>query len=434
VNYRQTAVWMFTRLACLLLLIVCLLALQNGDATPREILDAALGFLAIGALLVLAAGLTWSLLPSLHRGYDAYNQGAGAHDVWFLGGFAALGTALFVLLQRGFRRAVGHAAAALGPVAAVTVFLLVLSARMPEASYVLAWPLISTLLAYAVLYAPRRMSGIRRAGVLAAGALPAILVCGPLLRDLATISSPERSELPMIVLALVLGMGSVLLTAQRRFIVRSLAGAAIACFAVAGTAAPYGPAPLPQPNRMVYLKDAATWKAYWMMPAGPLDAWARPFFAGDTRARVHPDAFGWNSRAMWLAPAPRTDIAYPAIASVSDVDDGKLRHVRFRLQAKPDVPFIDLTLSGSDASSSSVNGLRLSSGRMASYTLALYGMGGQTLDFSFDLESDKIAAFDIAERTPGLPAHAAPERPATLPPPLTPMTATTIARDRLVFR
>ena len=55
-------------------------------------------------------------------------------------------------------------------------------------------------------------------------------------------------------------------------------------------------------------------------------------------------------------------------------------------------------------------------------------------DFRFDVESDKRAEIAIHERTPGLPPNSAPARPAGLPPPVTPMTATTISSDRLVFR
>ncbi|MDB5961213.1 MAG: hypothetical protein JWP59_2507 [Massilia sp.] len=438
VSYSLDAVWAFTRLACLMLVIVCVLAIDRGEVSVREIVDAALGFVAIAAVLVLAAALVWNLLPSLHRGYDARNVGAGMRDFWFLGGFAALGTALFVVLQRRFRRAVGHGAAALGPLLAATVLLLVLSWQMPQASYTLVWPLIGTLLAYGVLYAPQisgfgTMANIRRAAVLGAGAVPALWILAPLLKDMYVITSPERSELPMIVLALLLGMASVLLTAQRRFIVRGLGVAGIACFAVAGSASPYGASALPQPNRMVYLKDAATWRAYWMMPNAALDAWSRGFFPEGARARLQVDPFGWNSGPVWLAVAPRTAVEFPAMASVSDVDDGNQRHVRFTLSTKAAVPFVDLVLSGAETYKTSVNGRPLSDQRSAGYSISLYGMGGQTLDFRFDLESDKRAVIDVHERRPGLPAEAAAERPAGLQPPLTPMTATTIATDSLVF-
>jgi hypothetical protein len=435
-SYSVGSVWALTRLACLLLAIVACIALHRGDATIRDIADAALGFLFISTMLVMAAALVWSAIPSLHRGYDSYNYGAGTRDLWFLGGFSALGTALFVLLQRGFRRAVGNAAASLGPLLVAVLLLLAASWKAPHASYVLAWPLIGTLLAYGALYAPgaNRWPGIRRALVLFAGAAPAAALIAPLVKDVYTITSPEHTELPMIALALLLGMASVLLTAQRRFIVRGLAAASAACFAVASAAAPYGTEPIPQPNRMVYLKDAYTWKSYWMMPAGPLDSWARKFFPSQTQARVQVDAFGYGSPKMWLAPAPRTPVAFPELATVRDDDDGKLRKIQFTLQAKPDVPFIDLALSGSDAFRTTVNGRQLTNIRTASWTLNLYGMGGQKLDFRFDLEPEKSAVVLVHERVPGLPLNGAAERPADTLPPVTPMTATTISTDRLVFR
>jgi hypothetical protein len=437
VTYSPGAVWAFTRLACLMFLIVACMAWHRGEATIREMTDAAFGFLFITATLMLAAGLVWSALPSLHPGYDAHNYGAGARDGWFLGGFAALGACLFILMQRGFRRAMGNAAAALGPLLVLVIALVFVSWQVPGVSYVLAWPLMATLLAYGALYVPgiERLPGRRRALILLAGALPALALIGPLVVDVYTVSSPENMSLPMATLAMLLGMGTVLLTAQRRFVARGLAGASVACFAVASAATPYGAEPIPQPNRMVYLKDAPTWKSYWMMPAGKLDSWARGFFPPDASARVQVNAFGYGSPQMWLAPAPRTErVGFPDIAVLKDDDNGVRRQVQFTLQGKPSVPFIDLAVMGADAFRTVLNGRVLTSSRTASLTLNLYGMGAQKLDFRFDLESDKLARVSIHERAPGLPPHGGPERPAGMQPPLTPMTATTIMSDTLVFR
>ena len=186
---------------------------------------------------------------------------------------------------------------------------------------------------------------------------------------------------------------------------------------------------------MVYLKDASTWKSYWMMPAGKLDAWARGFFPPDASARVQVNTFGYGSPQMWLAPAPRTQqVGFPAIAVLKDDDNGVRRQIQFTLQGKPSVPFIDLAVMGADAFRTVLNGRVLTSIRTASLTLNLYGMGGQKLDFRFDLEPVKLARVSIHERAPGLPPLGAPERPAGMQPPLTPMTATTIMSDTLVFR
>jgi hypothetical protein len=209
---------------------------------------------------------------------------------------------------------------------------------------------------------------------------------------------------------------------------------AAACFAVAATAAPYGSAPIPQPNRMVYLKDAYTWKSYWMMPDVPLDPWTRQYFPDARRAQVQVDAFGYGSPKMWLARAPRIDLGYPDLTVLQDLDDGRLRAVRFTLAAKAEVPFIDLTLAGADVLRATLNGRVVTSEKAASWTLSLYGMGRQVLDFRMELASDRQARLLVHERMPGLPPHGIAPRPAGMLPPLTPMTETTILTDTLVFR
>jgi hypothetical protein len=436
VSYASGSVWMFTRLACLMFATVCFVAWHRGDVAAGEIVDGAIGFVFITALICLSAFLLWQAFPWLHQGYNAHAYGAGTRDSWFLGGFAASGTALFVLLQRGFRRATCHAAAALGPLLCMVVLLLAASWQLPGASYVLAWPLMGTLLAYGVLYAPfaSKLSDQRRVLILLAGAAPALLLIAPLVRDSFIAGSPEQLNLPMVALALLLGMGAVLLTAQRRFVVRGLAAAAAACFAVAGTAAPYGSEPIPQPNRMVYLKDAYTWKSYWMMPDVPLDRWSRQYFPNARRAQVQVDAFGYGSPKMWLAGAPRTSLGFPDLTVLKDLDDGNRRAVRFTLKPKAEVPFIDLTLAGADVYRATLNGRVITAEKAATWSLNLYGMNEATLDFRMDLASDKLARVFVHERMPGLPPHDLAPRPAGMLPPLTPMTETTILSDTLVFR
>jgi hypothetical protein len=436
VSYAASSVWMLTRLACLMFLIVSWMAVARGDTEPGAIANGAIGFVFIAALIMLAVSAIWHALPSLHPGYDFRAYGAGARDGWFMAGFAAFGTALFVVLQRGFRRAVGFAAAALGPLLVMVLLLLAASWKMPGATYLLAWPLMGTLLAYGVLYAPfsNTLPGYRRALVQLAGVTPAVVLIAPMVSDVFFATSPESSILPTATLALLLGMATLLLTAQRRFIVRGLAAVGAACIAVAGSAAPYGTEPMPQPNRMAYLKDAYTWKSYWMLPAMPLDSWSKRFFPDATRAQVQVDAFGYGSPKMWLARAPRTPLGFPELTVLKDNDDGNQRAVEFTLRGKAQVPFIDVTLSGADAYRATVNGRVLTNEKANTWTLSMYGMGDQRLDFRFDLQTDKLARVFVHERIPGLPPHGLGPRPAGMQPRLTPMTETTILSDTLVFR
>ncbi|MDB5934826.1 MAG: hypothetical protein JWQ01_2170 [Massilia sp.] len=436
VHYAADAVWMLTRLACLMFIIVCWMAIYRGDTGPGDIVTGALGFVFIGAMMALAAYLVWQSFPSLHKGYNFGAYGAGTHDRWFLGGFAALAAAMFIVFQRGFRRAVGHAAAALGPLLSLAILLPLASWKLPGASYALAWPLIGTLLAYGALYSPfaNRLRGYQRALILLAGAIPALLLVAPLVLEVFTATSPESMNLPLLTLAVLLGLCAILLTAQRRFIVRGLLAASAACLAVAASATPYGTAPIPEPNRMVYLKDAYNWKSYWMMPDVPLDAWSKKFFPTATRALVQVDAFGYGSPKMWLARAPRSPLPFPDIAVVKDELLEKGRAIEFTLQAKPLAPAVDVTLKGAGTVRTSVNGRPLTLEHTNNWTLSLYGMGGQLLHFRMDLNSDELSRVFIHERIPGLPPHAAGARPADMLPVVTPMTETTILSDTLLFR
>ena len=435
-HYSTAAAWMLTRLTCLMFIIVCSIAVYRGDAEPGDIVTGALGFVFISAISALAVFLIWTTLPSLHPGYDFRSYGAGARDSWFLGGFAALGSAMFILFQRGLRRTVGHAAAALGPLMLIAILLPLASWKLPGASYVLAWPLAATLMAYGVLYSPfaQQLRGYQRALILMAGAVPALLLVAPLVPQVFSATSPERMNLPMATLALLLGMTALLLTAQRRFLVRGLLAAGAACIAVAASGAPYGDAPIPQPNRMVYLKDAYNWKSYWMLPAAPLDAWSKQFFPNAVRPQVQVDAFGHGSPKLWLARAPASPLGYPDIVVLKDDVLPKGRTVEFTLQAKPEVPAIDVTLKGAGTLRTSVNGRPLTLENTNNWSLSLYGMGGQLLHLRFDLNSDELSRIFIHERLPGLPPHAAGARPADLLPPMTPMTETTILSDTLLFR
>ncbi len=435
-HYPAHAASMLARLAGLMLIIVCWMAIHRGDTGPADIVHGALGFVFIAALILPAAGLTWDSFPSLHKAYNYSAHGAGTHDRWFLGAYTALAAALFIVLQRGLRRAVGRAGAALGPLLLLALMLPLITWKLPGASYALAWPLIGTLLAYGALYAPfaNRLRGYQRALIVLAGALPALLLLPPLVLDVFTAASPENMKLPLAVLLVLLGTCVLLLTAQRRFVVRALLAAGAACLAMAASAAPYGGEPIPEPNRMVYLNDAYNWKSYWMLPDVPLDAWSKRFFPDAVGAQVQVDAFGHNSPKMWLARAPRTALAYPDVVVLKDDRLDKGRVIEFTLRANAQAPASDVTLKGSGTERTSVNGRALTSQHTNNWTLSVYGMGGQLLHLRMELNSNDFSSIFINERIPGLPPNDAGARPAGMLPLMTPMTEATILSDTLWFR
>src|SRR5690606_38555603 len=202
------------------------------------------------------------------------------HDQYallYLGAIAALCTGLFIAAQRALRRLTGTPAAMLGALVGLTLALLAASWLAPGASYLIVWPLLAALVSFAGLHARRVTAwpAAARLGVLLLGVLPAVLLVLPALRDTFMALSPLRMNLPVAMLALLLGVSTLLLARARRYTARALVLAGLGGLALAGSADEFTEAPTARANRLVYYKDMPSWDAYWLHPAGPLDPWER---------------------------------------------------------------------------------------------------------------------------------------------------------------
>jgi hypothetical protein len=434
-HYSAELVWPFTRLACLLLVGVCCLAVQRRRADPIQLAQGTFGFALIAGALAAGAWLLWQNVPMLHTAYHPLAIEPGAYEHCFLLGFAALGSGLFIFLQRRLQQRIGTAAAALGALLCMTVALVAVSWRMPGASYLLAWPLFAAMAMVAALFS-RRVAALplsRKLPLLLAGVAPGVIMIVPVVRETFTALTPQRMNLPIALLTLLLGLSIVLLASvARRCAVRGLALAGLGCLAVAGSASPYR-GELPQPNRVVYYKDMPTWRAWWLMPPVQLDGWTRQIFPNAIEPNRFVDVFGWDSDELWHAPAPRTDVAFPYTEMLKNEEEPH-RHVEFVVQSKNRAPNMELWIEGAKPVRTSVNGRVLTDEKSRHWALSLYGMEGQRLHFAIDLESNPTFQVRVQERIPGLPERELPPRPATARPVLTPMTGTTIAADTLWFR
>lgn len=424
-HYPAQLVWPLTRLACLLLVGACCLAAQRARVDPIRLVQGTFGFALIALGLSLGAGLLWKNVPALQ----------GAHGPAWLAALCALGAALFICLQRLLQRSTGMRAAALGALVCVAIALVLASWLAPEASYLLAWPLLAALCAFAALHSSRvaALPRAARNAIVLAGAAPAVVLVAPALRDAFAALPPRHNGLPMaliaLLLALLLGLCVVpLASIARRFTARALVLAALACLAIGGAASPVAES-APQPNPLIYYKDMPTWSAWWLARPATLDGGARQLFPDLAAPRRLVDVFGWDSDDLWYARAPRTDLAFPDTVLLKN--ESGPRHVEFVLASKNRAPAIELSLKGGKPVRASVNGRVLTDQPCFSWSLSLYGMEDQPLHFSMDLEGDPSVEFHVEERIPGLPR-------AALPPGLAdafrPMTGMTIAADDLLFR
>lgn len=431
VHYAAAAVWPCTRVAILLLFGVACLGIQRSGIDAIVLLKGTFGYAFISCAMAATAYVAWQWLPT-HDGYHPLWQGFSEREWWYQLACVALCSAAFIVLQRQLQQGIGAEAAALGAAICLALGLVAVSALLPGASFALVWPLFASLAAMGALYWRRvRAGGI---WILLAGAAPALMLLAPAIREAFAVMSMARMNVPLLLLAALLGGGVTLLAAvARRYVVRPLMVASMACLAVASSAAPFHQ-PLPQVNRLVYYKDMVTWRAYWLMEAAPLDAWTRPLFAGATAPHVLVDLFGWRSPHFWRASAPRTELAFPFIAVHKDEDTDR-RHVEFTLRSMNRAPNIDLWIEHGKPVRTAVNGHQLTTEKSRNWSMSLYGMQDQPLRFAIDMEGGSENFYvRVQEKLPGLPDAAIGPRPASLKPALTPLTATTIATDTLLFR
>lgn len=431
VHYSTAHVWAITRLASFIFVVVCCAAVKQSGMELRMLGAGSLVFLVIAGGMATAAVTLWQNIPGLREAYNPMAGGAGARDVWYLLAYLSLGIALFIEAQRRLHKAIGLPATVLGALFLLLLLLATASYFLPGATYLLAWPLMGALLAYGALFVPSvaALPRAARLAILAAGMAPAVILFAPLIRQMVTLFTPQRSALLMLTLAAMLGLGGALLAAvRRRFIAPILLAVCAGALHTASNTVQYD-APTARANRMTYLKDTYSWKAWWLMPAEPLDDWSRPFFADTSGPREVREVFGMGQEEIWVAPAPRSKVEFPEVVALKDEEVDGRRKIAFSMRSKNNAPTVTVRVEDAYTLEARLDGKVLTDKRAKQWSMTLHGMGGREHLVELDLSRGSIARVYINERIPGLPAEAGAPRPGH-----TPLTGMTIASDMLVFR
>lgn len=435
VHYAADLVWPATRVACLLFVVVCCLAAQRAQVNMISLTQGAFGFTLIVASIGAAAWALWLDTPALQQAWDATAPEGAQGSRWHLAGLVALGAALFIHFERRLQRISGVPAAVLGALLCIGVALVAVSWWLPGASYLLVWPLLAALVAFAALQFPalQRRSLATSSLVLLAGLAPAVVLIAAALGDVLPAMSALTMNVPISLAALLLALSIAPLAAMaRRFVVRGLVLAGLGCLALTSPAAPRA-GELPQANQLVYYKDMPTWKSYWLLPPVALDGWTSQIFANLTEPHIFVDAFGWESGKRWYARAPGTELAYPQIVMLKNEEE-PMRYAEFELVSKNRAPHIELWIKGGSPVRTMVNGRVLTSDKNRRWSMSIYGMEDQRLHFRMEMDAYPSFQVFVEERIPGLPQQGLPPLPPELAHSRLPMTGTTIAADVLLFR
>ncbi len=425
VHHSTALTWHLAQLSLLLLLGACVLSFARSGAEP-----AVQGLFGTGLILLAARMGAWSQREALAAAGPGLDHGAAL-------AIGAVIASLFVAALYLLRRFIGTPATVLGAMGWTLVALVVFTALLPGAGYLLAWPLAGALAAFVLLqsgWAALRSPAVRLPVALA-GLAPAAILFPQALRDAWLGLAPHGLYLPAVVIGILMLCFASLLLALRigHMVAAALALALAAGLTLPGRAAapaPPGPVAAP-PARLVYFKDMNTWRAYWLMPPQPLDGWTRRIFADRSEPAIFVETFGWHSPRQWYTVAPRDDaLSFPETIMLRN-SRTHVRHGAFTVRSKNRAPHIEMWVSGTRPLRSRLDGQPLTS-KEGGWWLSLYGMEDRLLHFEIEADREDIFAVTVEERMPGLPGHLLPPRPRDAPP-LLPGTGKTVTRDILRF-
>ncbi|MET0267063.1 MAG: M28 family peptidase [Duganella sp.] len=415
-HYSSTVVMPLTLLVAGLLCAVAVMGIRGGVLRPGRILLAAPVFLLMAILLGIACQLVWLGVSLLHPEYGTLGDPYNSH--WYLLAFVGLVIAGYIAMTAGVKRWFQPLELGFGALVLWQGLLVLSSFAMPGITFMLVWPLLALLGVLALLFS-RRGAAITpgaRAALLVLGLAPAVLLCGPVVRNLYVGLSPNASVVSGLMLALVAGLMTPLLSVlTRRLLLPAVPLAACAAFLVAGSLTARTDADHPTTANLFYAWDSESGKAYWISRDDQLDAWSKSYFPNVKEKQQVPELFGSASRKYWASPAPQVPgLAAPQIDVLSDTVKGAVREVRFSARTLRQAPIFSVRIEGTEVLSAKVDGQQFVQKANPKWLLEAYAMDDRPVEITVQVKAGTPFDIRVNDETFGLPPHAGPARPADL--------------------
>lgn len=312
-----------------------------------------LGAVTFGLVMLMCAGLAWVAWQGLVKLYPQYGAVVDtANGVFYWLAFCALAVAVtssvYVLLRRYLR--LGDLA--LGALFWWLIAMILASLQLPGASCWLAWPLLLSLIGLGLLWflPERRLNPWRRAVLLAATALPMLLLVGWSPYAFYLTMGTDLIVLPVAIMVLLLGLLVPHLDQAARphpWILPVCAGAVAAAALILGSLTAAPDAQRPQADSMLYALDVDTDQALWVSSDPETDAWTAQFLGTSYRTGDLPQLFPDSTQAYLFAPAPTLGLSPAQVDVVTDRTAGGRRTLDLHVTAPGDVSWVEVRINAS---------------------------------------------------------------------------------------
>jgi hypothetical protein len=427
-------------LAILNLLLFVAVAIMTIRSQQFRFIPVILGalFVALNAGIVwLIVELLWRVIRMTHAEYRVMPFGDTYNSKLYLVGFVTLTIAVTSFSIVLVRTKVSFPNLWMGAMLCWLVLMLVTSFALPAGSYLFFWPLLFSLLSVAAMQLLNQERFIARELVLLAGTLPGIILLSPMIKLLFTGLTVSAAAIPMVLVALLLGLlipALNLMTTQRRWLIPGAMLLISIGFFVAGSATSAATAQRPRPDCIFYALNADDGRAFWASSDDLPDSWTTQFFARNPVQRPFSEFFPLTSVSFLVGEATPTALPAPEVSLVRDERDSDGRHLRLHIRSARQAPVISIYLEpGVIVDRASINEKQVpgnsgQAGAKGAWGLRYYALPAEGLDLNISLKTAGPFTMRVVDQTYGLPViehEPNPQRPDYIIPSPVPFTDTT---------
>jgi Peptidase family M28 len=427
IHYSTRLVLPATALLGVLFGLIVWLGLHRGQFTLRRIFLGALAFLLLLVTVPLCATIVWRISRIVRNIMGVPVQADIYNSRLYVMGIVALTIAIFAALLILFQKRVSAKELIAGAQLWWLILLIISTLLFPSGSYLLAWPLLFSLLAAGYLFTSKPKDEVSTSLVLySIAAIPAILLIVPITCLISHALALQSFPVVSVMVTLLLGL--LIPQLQRAAmpsngilpIIMALIGVSLITI---GSLRYHPSSAHPKTDSIFYSMSVDSGKAIWASADSKPDEWTSQFFSDGVRRDPIGEYVPHRQLRFISTAAPALPLMPPEAVLLDDQkrSDG-VRVLRLHVTSPRRAQIVRMILD-SDAKvlQATVNGNRdaeargaLSPVQLQRWELSYFGMPEQGIEVTLELQASspvKLRVIDQSYGLPQLPERAIQPRP-----------------------
>jgi hypothetical protein len=335
---RYPASWVLplTALIVILFVWVVVLGLKRGRLTVKGIVAGFLLFLLNVFAATAAVYLLWLLITTVQIRAGRSLTDDYYRDKLYFAGFVLVAVAVTAALYNLYRRKVRTENLSVGALLCWVLLLLLTSLLLPGGSYLLAWPLLFTLLGQAYIFVAKEdeVGSLLKLVVLLLCVAPAVVLLVPAIYMTSVALGLSEAALVMPLVVLLCGLlvsPFALASSPGRWWLPGGALLAAGAFLAAAAFNSGFSGQYPKSDHLFYVLNADTERAAWASADDAPDEWTSQFFPSATPKASLKEYVPLSVNSYRINPAPVVPLSPADIRVTGDSTQGDVRVLRMRV-------------------------------------------------------------------------------------------------------